>query len=687
MQATETTLQKILTGTRVFELPFFQRRYRWGGPNWEELWEDLVEQYDHPDVVAGRMPSNQGHFLGSVVLHPSGAMSTVAKYLLVDGQQRITTFLALIAAFRDYRLSQDRSWNPAAYDDLYLLNPYNLDNKYRLVPTVRDRESYRLTLHEGTPTGQIGRAYKFFLNHIRRLARRDGSLDFPRFENTVLLRMLVVEITTSPTDDVNHIFQTLNDSGEQLAPLDLVRNHTFMQLPNADSERFYSIWLGLEEMLGESRMERYFWAQFVRTNPKATQRNLYSAYQQRLKTLAEIEQVDIGSAAELELTRLAGEAELFDSVEDPVTAESRGTLPTPIAQALRELQAWGSQVHLPLSLEILSRWKNQQASEAETILALRYTLSYLVRRALCAIPTNNLNRIFASLPVSIDMDRSLDVQVGELLATEQRYWPTDRQVLEQVQTVPLQLGSRGDQVRFILSRIENALSGESRSAEALLAQPILPSRLTPAWREYLAAHDPEGPDEALTRTHTLGNLALVPVGTKLGTAPFPEQRELVAELPRLRVNESIVEAHEWTTASIGKRATELARIAIQIWPRVTGVENRSIEDGTNSLYEVLLEIPENDWTTVESLSELFAVRVDTMISEVNDLEPVVAAKVLGRDGQLPEWLPPSRRDALIEQLEAAGYAPGGVIYEAPTPLTAVQLRELAERREHDGERS
>ena len=209
MQATDKTLQQMLAGTQVFELPYFQRRYKWGSANWEELWEDFLEQYDHEDVKSGTLPANQGHFLGSIVLHPApGSVSTVARYLLIDGQQRLTTFLTLIAAFRDFRAGEERTWNPAAYNDLYLTNPYNPDHFQRLIPTTKDRDAYTLTVHRGEPTGQIGRCYRFFMREIRKLSRRDGGIDFSRSKNALLLRMLVVDISTSISDDVNNIFRT-----------------------------------------------------------------------------------------------------------------------------------------------------------------------------------------------------------------------------------------------------------------------------------------------------------------------------------------------------------------------------------------------------------------------------------------------------------------------------------------------
>ena len=152
------------------------------------------------------------------------------RYLLIDGRRRLTTFLTLIAAFRDFRALQERTWNPAAYNDLYLTNPYNPDHFQRLIPTTKDRDAYTLTVHRGEPTGQIGRCYRFFMREIRKLSRRDGGIDFSRFENALLLRMLVVDISTSISDDVNNIFRTLNHSGLLLSSLDLIRNHTFMQL-------------------------------------------------------------------------------------------------------------------------------------------------------------------------------------------------------------------------------------------------------------------------------------------------------------------------------------------------------------------------------------------------------------------------------------------------------------------------
>ena len=221
----------------------------------------------------------------------------------------------------------------------------------------------------------------------------------------------------------------------------------------AGAEASYGTWMRIESALGEQRMERYVWAQLVRTNPKATQRKLYDAYISRLKVLSAVNAGSMEQLVLAELSRFADELKLFLWIDDPdgtasTLEDDEGVLPQAILNLLREMYSWGSQVHLPLTLELLSRYVQGKASESSICKALQYILSFMVRRALCGIPTNNLNRIFTSLPVLLNERSSVDEQVAELLGSEQRYWPTDREVLERsvTSTTRTQLWRRSGQV-------------------------------------------------------------------------------------------------------------------------------------------------------------------------------------------------------------------------------------------------
>ena len=88
MKASETRLQPIFEGTKQYIVPLFQRPYSWTKKEWEILLADLQE------IASVEEP--RAYFLGSIVTMPTVSVPEgVAKYLLIDGQQRLTTLLII----------------------------------------------------------------------------------------------------------------------------------------------------------------------------------------------------------------------------------------------------------------------------------------------------------------------------------------------------------------------------------------------------------------------------------------------------------------------------------------------------------------------------------------------------------------------------------------------------------------
>ena len=89
MNASETTFQPIIEGTKQYVVPLFQRPYSWKLQHWQVLWDDLVWLCDNPEP--------KSHFIGSIVTMPTTSVPEgVPKYLLIDGQQRLTTIFILL---------------------------------------------------------------------------------------------------------------------------------------------------------------------------------------------------------------------------------------------------------------------------------------------------------------------------------------------------------------------------------------------------------------------------------------------------------------------------------------------------------------------------------------------------------------------------------------------------------------
>lgn len=137
MQAKETKLQEIIEGTKQYVVPLFQRTYSWTKDEWNTLWEDLIE--------LSEMDTPRTHFMGSMVSMPNAsAPEDVTKYLLIDGQQRLTTIFILLTLLRDKSKENENNHLADEINNTLLVNQYKKENeRYKLLPTQVDRTAYQ----------------------------------------------------------------------------------------------------------------------------------------------------------------------------------------------------------------------------------------------------------------------------------------------------------------------------------------------------------------------------------------------------------------------------------------------------------------------------------------------------------------------------------------------------------------
>ena len=105
------------------------------------------------------------HFLGAFVSMPVDMTPAgVSKYVLIDGQQRITTLFLILAAIRDIVID-DRNLSDQI-NELYLVNKFaEQTNKFKLFPTQADREQFFKIINQETSLNEnsnVVKAYHFF---------------------------------------------------------------------------------------------------------------------------------------------------------------------------------------------------------------------------------------------------------------------------------------------------------------------------------------------------------------------------------------------------------------------------------------------------------------------------------------------------------------------------------------------
>jgi uncharacterized protein with ParB-like and HNH nuclease domain len=247
MQAKETKIQDIIEGTKQYVIPLFQRTYSWTNGEWDILWRDLV------DLCEAENPRT--HFIGSMVNMPTISVPEgVSKYLLIDGQQRLTTIFVILTLLRDKAKESQNEEFADEINNTLLVNPYKRGNDFfKIMPTQIDREAYK-KLIEGNihdQENQLTKAYNFFDRKLKQT-----RLDHEKLKKIITSYFSVVSIVLDVDDNPYLVFESLNAKGRPLTPADLIRNYFFMRIHIDQQEEVYSqYWQPMQEALGENLTE------------------------------------------------------------------------------------------------------------------------------------------------------------------------------------------------------------------------------------------------------------------------------------------------------------------------------------------------------------------------------------------------------------------------------------------------
>ncbi|MFI0819827.1 DUF262 domain-containing protein [Streptomyces sp. NPDC021098] len=612
MEARETTFEKLIQGDNQFQIPLYQRTYSWKRDDHERLWTDLVEQAAALAEPSGGADGRDGddpvrHFLGSVVLAPRPPLpDTVQRWVVIDGQQRLTTLMLLACALRDHVRAFDSSKADLIHRR-YLINEedYTGLDAYRLLPTQADRPSF-LACVDGLPSAggedSVGRAYSYFRASLTELDPR-GEWDAVRHIDQALRRRLsLVTITAGPRDNVYRIFESLNNTGVPLTQADLLRNYLFMQLPRLGEQVYEKLWLPMQTELGPDRLVTLAWLDLVlHGHTRAKVSEVYQGQQRRLAAIA-------ASGGEEGLREDIARLRQLGSVLLRLVEPRREPHPE-VREALIRLEQWGGEVHYPLALHILDHLDRGSATAEQAVQALYYLESFLVRRMIAYVRTNNLNRVLSAAPSELERDRPLPEAVHRYLSGPRRYWPSDAQLREAVRTQPFYWHGKHPQRAYVLRRFEESYAGPEPldfSRAWATVEHIMPQTPTDEWLSVLAedADDGSKPEELHeTLVHTLGNLTLTGENTRLSNHPYERKQQILNE-SALRMNREIAATERWGKAEILARAERLADRAVQLWPAPLAVEVTETDERTEwiVLRQILAGLPSGSWTTYGDLA-------------------------------------------------------------------------------------
>ncbi|NEB12906.1 DUF262 domain-containing protein [Streptomyces coelicoflavus] len=693
MRAQEITFLKLVQGDKQFQVPLYQRTYSWGREQLKRLWEDIGELVDQH--LSGE--TSAPHFLGSVVLAPGQIQAGgVQRWLVVDGQQRLTTLMLAFTALRDHLKGTGDSRGVDRVHRQILVNEFHEGvDHYRLLPTQADREAYTACVQSRAEAGgsdNIGAAYRFFLGALAEGQEAAGDNQWIATVETVLKDLLsIVEITAEPGDNVYRIFESINNTGVGLSQSDLLRNYVFMLLPKRGERVYQELWLPMQQSLGPKNLELLVWLDLVvRGHHKTKQSEIYREQQKRLQPLAGNE-----DALQREIAQLAERGRRFLRIIEPRREQSSA-----LRAVLERLASWGGQTHYPLALHLLDLVDGGTTTPEDAAEALRYVESYLVRRLICQTSTTGLNRIFMEAPRELETDRPAAEAVRRFLSGRRRRWPSDEELRDAIRSKPFYWSGRPPQRSYILRRLEESYDSSEPIdfvKASLSVEHVLPQRPTSAWFDLLTDEtEPNQTPQELhdLLVHTLGNLTLTGDNAKLSNSPF-ERKQQILDSSALRMNQEIASTPRWGKAEILARADRLTERAVRLWPGPVGGVKPTGEEwpGWAELRAALVAMPSGAWTTYGDVAELIGSHPVPVGSYLGSNPTVLGAyRVLTADGKISpafRWADGSDRQPPQGLLTSEGvkFDPSGRA-DPSQRLTAAELatllgKDVAQPASHD----
>lgn len=524
------TIAWLSTADTTLVVPVYQRQYRWRVDECERLLSDLR--------AVARAGAGQTHFLGSI-LHTSAASGEDTEWMLVDGQQRVTTLMLLIAAIRDTLAGTDEAISGALHR--ILQHPTRAGQTRLRLRNDAERELADIVFGRSIPevnveTSQLQENYEFFLREIR-----DDALSVW----SGLQRVEHVAISLREHVNPQQVFESLNSTGTPLRNHELIHNYVLMGLTERQqSEIEDSYWLPIEESVGDaidSFLRDYLILKTGRDSHFTGDHGVYEVFKN-----------EFPSPRYPSLPTHAAEwkayAEVYGVLHDPSRCTDQE-----VARQLRHCSTFGAAMY-PLLLGVYRDYQLKVIDRSALLETLEQLQALYLRKVVVGMSRDHL---------AAQLCRKRQ-QYGYPLREIARRMPTDERVREALKHNPL------PHAGYVLRRIEEPHNLDHLGD--LQIEHIFPQFASDTWSgdgsaEWGAFSESE---RAAYREilPTIGNLALLeaPLNAAASNKPFLKKTAYygASDVPSTR---ELAGVQAWNLETIAQRTQALTERFLEIWNR------------------------------------------------------------------------------------------------------------------------
>lgn len=477
--------------------------------------------------------------------------------MVIDGQQRLTTVSLLIIALSEFIRDNDVDidTNFTKLQNYYLLNPEEESElRYKLLLTKRDKETLINLIKGIEPVGEYSlrlvENYRFFKGKI--------SKENVKEVYNGVLRLFIVDVALEKDkDNPQLIFESMNSTGLDLSQADLIRNYILMgQDIKLQTELYEKYWFPMEQSYGNEYATKFDWFMRDYLSVKTGAIPRIDKVYEEFKTYVQ------SNKAPKTITEVVQDIFKFSGYY--VNMVLRKEANTDLKKLFTNILKLKVDVSYPFLLPVYNDYATEIITIEDFKEIIKLVENYVFRRAICGIPTNSLNKTFATLYKSINPSHYLESLKATIQLMENyKRFPNDTEFEKEIGLKDVyNFRSRN----YLLHNLENYNRKEIVNTDDYTIEHIMPQnpKLNAKWQAMLGDNWQEVQKKYL---HTLGNLTLTGYNPELSDNPFDIKKSIEGGFDHspLRLNSFMQKVSVWNEEKMQERAVELAAKASKIW--------------------------------------------------------------------------------------------------------------------------
>lgn len=544
-------LEFIGNGKKTFNIPVYQRNYDWKEEQCRKLFEDIQ------NIVKSDYEIE--HFLGTVVFVSSKSEMNFNEYVLIDGQQRITSIMLLLKVLHEK--VTDENDKEEIWEE-YLINKRAPEEnlRIRLKPVESDGMPYKKLIEENdiSLTSNVCKNYRLF----EKLIQESNYSAEEIYKALGKIELVYIQLEKGKkSENPQMIFESLNSTGLSLTQGDLIRNYLLMNHEYEKQKMLYkNFWLEIEKRITNEKISDFVRDYLTMKNGSISNKDkVYDDFKKYIK------QNNENMDEEGILEELKTYSEYYSWFLNGNSPNNK------INEKLSEFRYLRNTTVYPLILSVFEdTYSYKNINENELFDILNLLISYIFRRSVCGYTTNSLNKVFASIVVLLK-SKYIYKQIEKGLMSKS--FPGDEEF--RAEFIKCNFYKKGTEFcKYTLKLLETFENKEQTDMENITIEHIMPQTLNSEWRIELGSKFEQIHSEYI---NTIGNLTLTGYNPELSNKNF-ELKKRYYEESNIKMSREIANYDKWKDTEIKDRAEQLFEKAKRIWKLPQGYDNKNIDN-------------------------------------------------------------------------------------------------------------